>query len=65
MADKHLSHPSVRHVAACLQAAAHPHDVIALDDTARSAAEAAAALGAVAAAGQETPRWLIPQRLAH
>ena len=45
MADKHLSHPSVRHVAACLQAAAHPHDVIALDDTARSAAEAAAALG--------------------
>ena len=45
MSEKHLSHPSVRHVAACLQAAAHPHGVIALDDTARSAAEAAAALG--------------------
>lgn len=45
MSDKHLSHPSVRHVAACLQAAAHSHEVIALDDTARSAAEAAAALG--------------------
>lgn len=32
-------------MAACLEIAAHPHDVIALDDTARSAAEAAAALG--------------------
>ena len=45
MSEKHLSHPSVLHVAACLEAAAHPHGVIALADTARSAAEAAAALG--------------------
>ena len=45
MSEKHLSHPSVRHVSSCLAAAAHPHEVIALDDTARSAAEAAAALG--------------------
>jgi len=45
MPDKYLSHPSVTHVAARLAAAAHPHAVIALADTARSAQEAAAALG--------------------
>lgn len=45
MSEKYLSHPSVLHVSACLAVAAHPHDVIALDDTARSAGEAALALG--------------------
>ena len=45
MSDRYLSHPSVTHVAARLAAAAHPHAVIALADTARSAQEAAAALG--------------------
>lgn len=44
MSEKYLAHPSVRHVAACLEAAGHPHEVIALRNTARSAAEAAAAL---------------------
>ena len=45
MSERFLSHPSVRHVASCLEAAGHRHGVIALDDTARSAEEAAAALG--------------------
>ena len=45
MSDKYLSYPSVRHVVARLAEAAHQHDVIALADTARSAREAAAALG--------------------
>ena len=45
MSDRYLSHPSVRHVVARLAEAAHQHDVIALADTARSAREAAAALG--------------------
>jgi len=45
MSDRFLSHPSVRHVTARLAAAGHPHQVIALQDTARSAEEAAAALG--------------------
>ena len=45
MSDRYLSHPSVRHVVARLAEAAHQHDVIALADTARSAQEAAAALG--------------------
>ena len=45
MSDAFLEHPPVRHVAACLAAAGHPHAVIALADTARSAAEAAAVLG--------------------
>lgn len=45
MSDKYLSHPSVRHVVARLAEGAHQHDVIALADTARSAQEAAAALG--------------------
>lgn len=45
MSDKYLSHPSVRHVVARLAEAGHQHDVIALADTARSAREAAAALG--------------------
>jgi len=45
MRERFLSHPSVQHVAACLAAAGHAHEVIALDDTARSAGEAAAALG--------------------
>ena len=45
MSERFLSHPSVRHVASCLEAAGHQHGVIALDDTARSAEEAAAALG--------------------
>ena len=45
MSDKSLSDPSVRHVVARLAEAAHQHDVIALADTARSAREAAAALG--------------------
>ena len=45
MSDAFLEHPPVRHVAACLTAAGHPHPVIALADTARSAAEAAAVLG--------------------
>ena len=45
MAEKFLSHPSVRHVATKLTDAGHPHRVIALADTARSAQEAAAALG--------------------
>ena len=44
MRERFLSHPSVRHVASCLEAAGHPHGVMALDDTARSAEEAAAAL---------------------
>ena len=45
MAEKYLSHPSVRHVTARLTDIGHPHQVIALADTARSAQEAAAALG--------------------
>ena len=45
MSERFLCHPSVRHVASCLEAAGHPHPVIALDDTARSAEEAATALG--------------------
>ena len=45
MSERFLSHPSVRHVTSFLEAAGHPHGVIALDDTARSAEEAAAALG--------------------
>ena len=45
MSERFLSHPSVRHVASCLDTAGHPHGVIALDATARSAEEAAAALG--------------------
>ena len=45
MSDVFLEHPPVRHVAACLAAAGHPHAVIALADAARSAAEAAAVLG--------------------
>ena len=45
MSERFLSHPSVRHVASCLEAAGHRHGVIALDDTARSAEEAAVALG--------------------
>ena len=45
MSDRFLSHPSVQHVTECLSRAGHPHDVIALEDTARSAAEAAAVLG--------------------
>ena len=45
MSDRYLSHPSVRHVVARLAEAGHQHDVIALADTARSAWEAAAALG--------------------
>ena len=45
MTDAALQHPSVQHVAACLDAANHPHSVIALADTARSAGEAALALG--------------------
>ena len=45
MSDAFLEHPSVRHVVACLAAAGHPHAVIALADTARSAGEAAAVLG--------------------
>ncbi len=46
MSEHFLSHPSVRHVASCLEAAGHRHGVIALDDTARSAEEAAAELRA-------------------
>lgn len=45
MSAKYLSHPSVTHVAARLAEAGHPHEVMALTDTARSAQEAAAALG--------------------
>ena len=45
MSDAFLDHPPVRHVASCLAAADHPHEVIALADTAGSASEAAAALG--------------------
>ena len=45
MSERFLSHPSVRHVASCLETAGHRHGVIALDDTARSAEEAAVALG--------------------
>jgi len=45
MSDAFLDHPPVRHVIACLAAAGHPHQVIALADTARSAGEAAAVLG--------------------
>ena len=41
MSERFLSHPSVRHVASCLEAAGHRHGMIALDDTARSAEEAA------------------------
>ena len=44
MSERFLSHPSVQHVTACLSDAGHPHEVIALEDTARSAEEAAAAL---------------------
>ena len=44
MSERFLSHPSVQHAASCLSAAGHPHKVIALEDTARSAEEAAAAL---------------------
>ena len=44
MSERFLSHPSVQHVTACLARAGHPHEVIALEDTARSAEEAAAAL---------------------
>lgn len=54
MSEKHLSHPSVLHVSACLEEAAHPHGVIALDNTARSAAEAAAALSGDTATLVET-----------
>ena len=45
MSTSFLEHPPVRQVAACLAAAGHPHEVIALADTARSAGEAAAVLG--------------------
>ena len=45
MSAAFLEHPPVRKVAACLAAAGHPHEVIALADTARSAGEAAAVLG--------------------
>jgi len=45
MSDAFLEHPQVRHAASCLAAAGHPHNVVALTDTARSASEAAAALG--------------------
>jgi len=45
MSDRFLSHPSVQHVTSCLARAGHPHEVIALEHTARSAEEAAAALG--------------------
>ena len=45
MSDAFLEHPQVRHAASCLAGAGHPHQVIALADTARSAGEAAAALG--------------------
>ena len=45
MTDAALQHPSVQHVRACLDAANHPYSVIALADTARSAGEAALALG--------------------
>jgi len=45
MSDAFLEHPQVRHAASCLAAAGHPHQVVALADTARSAGEAAAALG--------------------
>ena len=45
MSAAFLEHPPVRQVAACLAAAGHPHEVIALADTARSAGEAAAVLG--------------------
>ena len=44
MSERFLSHPSVQHVTAWLSDAGHPHEVIALEDTARSAEEAAAAL---------------------
>jgi len=44
MSDRFLSHPSVQHVTSCLARAGHPHEVIALENTARSAEEAAAAL---------------------
>lgn len=45
MSERFLSHSSVQHVTACLARADHPHQVIALEDTARSAEEAAAGLG--------------------
>jgi len=45
MTSGYHDHPSVRHAAATLASAGHPHAVVKLDDTARSAAEAAAALG--------------------
>ena len=44
MTERFLSHPSVLHVTACLKQAGHRHEVVALEDTARSAEEAAAAL---------------------
>ena len=55
MSERFLSHPSVRHVASCLEASGHRHGVIALDDTARSAEEAAAALGVDEALLREAP----------
>ena len=45
MNERFLSHPSFWHVASCLEAAGYPHGLIALEDTARSAEEAAVALG--------------------
>lgn len=44
MTERFLSHPSVQHVTACLTKASHHHEVLALENTARSAEEAAAAL---------------------
>lgn len=59
MSERFLSHPSVQHVTACLAAAAHTHEVIALDDTARSANEAAAVLGVATGAIVKTLMFVV------